>query len=90
MKRKKTEIVVELNEVFVIRRRQTMSLAWCAECGDQVQMLTPEEAAANDGISSRAIYRWIEAGEIHFTETADGRVLVCLNSLTAETGTIFQ
>jgi excisionase family DNA binding protein len=81
VKRKKTEIVVELDEVFVIRRRQTIAFAWCAECGDQVQMLTPDQAATIGGLSSRLIYRWIEAGRIHFSETGEGHLLVCQSSL---------
>lgn len=81
MKRKRTEIVVELDEVFVIRSRQTMSFAWCAECGDQVQMLTPDRAATITGLSPRHIYRWIEERRIHFSETSEGHLLICQSSL---------
>ena len=81
MKKRRTEIVVELDEVFVIRRRQTMAIAWCAGCGDRVQMLTPDQAATIAGLSSRLIYRWVEAGRIHFSETGEGHLLVCQNSL---------
>ena len=72
MKRKRTEVVVELDEVFVIRSRQTMSFAWCAECGDHVQILTPDQAATSAGLTSRLIYRWIETGRVHFSETSEG------------------
>lgn len=44
-------------------------------------MLTMDESARAVGVSERAICRRIEAGSLHFTETADGRVLICLNSL---------
>lgn len=81
MKRKKTEIVVELDEVFVIRRRQIVCFAWCNECGDHVQMVTPDEAARVAGFSSRRIYRLIEAGSLHFSETAEGHLLICQRSL---------
>jgi hypothetical protein len=79
--KRRTEIIVEIDEVFAIRRRETTSVAWCAECGEQVQMFSPEEAATDAAASSRAIYRWIEADDVHFTETSGGRVLVCLNSV---------
>jgi predicted site-specific integrase-resolvase len=39
--------------------------------------LTPDEAVRISGISSRAIYRLIEEGRIHLTETPDGVALVC-------------
>ena len=83
MKRiRRREITIEFDEVFTIRRPQRSITAWCGECAGQVFMLTPEEAAVQAGVSSRAIYRWIEAAAIHFAETADGRVFVCPNSLS--------
>lgn len=44
-------------------------------------MVTAERAAALSGLSTRAIYRKIESRQIHFIETADGRLWVCGNSL---------
>jgi len=44
-------------------------------------MLRPDEAAALCATSARAVYRLIENGALHFLETGDGFVLVCLNSL---------
>lgn len=46
-----------------------------------VKMVTPEAAAVVAGVSTRTVYRWVEAGKIHFAETPAGLVLVCLNSL---------
>ena len=50
---------------------------WCGECGGEAPLLTPEEASLAMGVGTRAIYRLVEAGLIHFTETADGLLLVC-------------
>lgn len=47
-------------------------------------MLSADEAAVITGVSPRIIYRWIEAGEIHFIETSDSSILICLNSLSRE------
>lgn len=44
-------------------------------------MLSPDEAAALTGVGARTIYRWVEAGLVHFAETAEGSLLICLNSL---------
>jgi len=74
-------MVVELEEVFVIRSRQTMSFDWCDKCGDQVHMVTPDQAATITGIGSRYLYRSIEAGRIHFNETSEGHLLICQRSL---------
>jgi predicted site-specific integrase-resolvase len=52
-----------------------------------VQSVTPEEAAALAAVSTRIIYRWVEAGQLHFNETAEQSPLICLNSLLRSTDT---
>jgi predicted site-specific integrase-resolvase len=42
----------------------------------------PHEAATLARVDTRTIYRWIETAQIHFTETAEGQMLVCLGSLS--------
>jgi len=81
VKRKRTQIVFELDEVLVVSGRQTMAFAWCAECCDQVQLLTPDHAATIAGLTPRLIYQWVEAGRLHFSETSEGQLLICENSL---------
>jgi hypothetical protein len=76
-----TEITVETDEVFVIRRPQRSFQAWCSDCSAAVQMVAPEQAAAMSGVSWREIARRVEAGRVHFTEMPAGRLLVCINSL---------
>jgi predicted site-specific integrase-resolvase len=44
-------------------------------------MVTADDAATIAKVSSRTIYRRVEAGETHYTETAEGRLLVCTNSI---------
>jgi hypothetical protein len=46
-------------------------------------MLSVDEAAMVSRSSSRAIYQRVEANQLHFTETPEGRLLVCLTSLEA-------
>jgi hypothetical protein len=47
-------------------------------------MVTAEQAAIITGIRARVIYRWVESGMVHSTETPDGETLVCLDSLGVE------
>ncbi len=49
-------------------------------------MFTPEEAAALAGINTRALYRLIEVGGLHFVETPAGSLLVCLSLLPPPAG----
>jgi hypothetical protein len=81
--KRRTEITIETDRVFVVSRRRISVLTWCVACGERVTMITPDEAAITARVSSRAIYRCMEAERVHFTETADGLLLVCTNSLSS-------
>ncbi|HVG17903.1 MAG TPA: sigma-70 family RNA polymerase sigma factor [Blastocatellia bacterium] len=81
MGKNKTEIIIETDRVFVIRRPASVILIWCGACNQTSKMATPEDVAAMAGVSLRAIYRAVEAGRVHFNEMAEGPLLVCLNSL---------
>ncbi len=82
--RRRTEITIEAHRILVLRRHRRSLLTECVTCTGQSLMLTPDEAATLASVGTRTIYRCIEAEQIHFTETAGGQMLVCLNSL-AET-----
>ena len=75
------EITVERDELSVIKRPVHRALNWCAQCAERVPMVTPDEAVAVAGCSAREIYRWVEAGRVHFTETPQGLLSICLRSL---------
>lgn len=79
--KKRTEIAIETERVVVIRRRRSLVQAWCQLCGRQVVMVTVDEAARIAFVSERTIYRWVENEKLHFAETADGGLLICLNSI---------
>ena len=80
MRRKRTEITIETERVLVVSRSNKL-ITWCGGCGAHVEMLTADEAALLAGVSTRAIFRWAEAGQIHFAETPEGLLLVCPNAL---------
>jgi len=79
-RRRRIEITVE-NRLLVLRRAVHPPV-WCAVCPTPVQMLTPEEATALTEVSTRWLYRQIEAGQIHFVETPEGRLLLCPHTLS--------
>ena len=58
-------------------------VAWCLRCATSAAMLTPEQAAAQAGVSARQIFRWLEAGLLHFVEADGPWPLVCRPSLFA-------
>lgn len=79
-RRRRVEITVETTRL-VIRRSKNQAPVWCLECSAPVQSVTPAEAAALTGVNTRAIYRWVEAAQLHLIETAEQAPLICLISL---------
>jgi excisionase family DNA binding protein len=78
---RRTVMRIETHELTVIRRLGPAVQAWCAACQARVEMLTPDQAAELAQVSSRTIYRWIETGKLHFTETPKGMLYVCRKSI---------
>ena len=46
-------------------------------------MIAPEQAAQMARVGPRTIYTWVESGKLHFLETPEGSLLICLDSLGA-------
>ena len=80
MKRKRTEITIETERMFYISSPRIV-LSWCAMCGAQTEMVPVDEAAILRRVDSRTIFRWVEAELVHSSETANGLLLICLNSI---------
>ncbi len=78
---KKTTITVQKERLLVITPLAGRREGWCDRCGSEVTLMRVEEAAITADISLRGLFRRIEAGALHFSETGEGEVLVCLNSL---------
>jgi len=80
-KKKTTIVTFEMRERTTIHRDPRRMVTWCEQCGADVLMVTPNEAAMLARTNARAIFRGVEAGEIHSFETDGGALLVCSNSL---------
>ena len=79
MKRKRTEITIETDRMFYISSPRIV-FSWCAACDAQVEMVPVDEAAILRRVDSRTIFRLVEAERVHSSETANGLLLICLNS----------
>jgi hypothetical protein len=75
---KRTVTTIESHEVLIAR---TSSFGLCPHCPGNALMLSPYEAAQRSKVSQRTIYRQIETGLVHFAETEDGELFVCLATL---------
>jgi hypothetical protein len=81
--KRRTEIIVETERLILIRRRrrEKSCVLWCAPCGAESVMLPVEEAARMLGASTMSVFRLAEAGQLHWTETQEGALLICRTSL---------
>jgi hypothetical protein len=79
---RRTEKTVEIHEFYVIRSASGSLPPLCELCasGDAI-MVAPEQAAVLAQAPVRMIYRWVEAGSIHYKEGSNGSIIVCVRSL---------
>ena len=80
-KKSRTEITIETDRTLLIRARKSLTEVWCEECREPGCMAPIEEIVALSGMSARAIYRAVKEGEVHFIETGEGLLFICLKSL---------
>lgn len=81
--KRRIEIILETDHVILFRGGPPRRFGWCERCAGDVQMIPPEAASLVSRQEVRAIYRGIEAGRIHYAETSEGSLLVCLDSVRA-------
>ncbi len=78
------QITVEREVLSVLLHHPGVSFTGlCEECGREVMLLTVETAAQVARATPRAVFRWVEAAEVHFQEDSNGAVFVCSESLKA-------
>lgn len=74
-------LTVETHQLLVIKRTRNLTQDCCGQCSGQVPLIKLGEAAVVAGVSSQTIYAWVEAGCVHFIETAEEGLRICLDSL---------
>ena len=90
MTNQKREILIEFEEILVVRGANRPVLTWCEECGERVPMLGPELAARFAQVTARTLFRWVETGRLHFIEIRGGALLICRNSLGAAANRLIE
>jgi len=75
------QVTIETEERTELREIESRSaLLWCPCCRLEAELVTPERASQIAKVSTRTIYRWIEAGVVHFKER-EGHLLICVSAL---------
>lgn len=84
---RKTDILVETKRRFIICQPEQDERFFCPCCPGQ--MISAEASAVFFRLSRRDVYRMIETGKVHFSETETGLLFICPESfaeiLTNET-----
>ncbi len=82
--KKRTEILIEFDELLVVSQPGKPIHLWCNACCQNATFITPAQAAVIARVTVRTVNQWVESGGIHFVETSDGFLLVCIQSVTAK------
>jgi hypothetical protein len=81
MRKIRTEVVIETTEVYVFKRRRHFIRTWCEDCGREVSLVPPSEAALLIFQEPEAIYSLIDQNRVHFRFFGDKTPFICLTSL---------
>jgi hypothetical protein len=81
VKTRRREIAIELDRVVVVKAAKKPAPVVCQDCGLETPFIAAVEAHLLAGISLRRCIRLIEGERLHFIETADGMLFICLTSL---------
>lgn len=71
---------METDSLLVVRGRKSL-WAWCPQCGTEAEMIALNEVGVVSNLPSAEVQAWIESPDLHHTKTADGNILICMNSM---------
>jgi hypothetical protein len=76
---KTTRITIETERVSTLRCG-SFGRIWCERCGVETEIVTLEALGnfAPEGVEK--IQRWLERGELHWSQSPQGSVRICLRS----------
>jgi hypothetical protein len=79
---KQTRITIETDSLLIVRGRSP-NRAWCPLCAAEVEMISLSDTGVISNLEPASFEQWLNSGELHRSQTADGSAVVCLNSLLA-------
>jgi hypothetical protein len=80
MVQRTTRITVE-TDTFLVVRRAKASLAWCPECGAEVDAITLTPESFEEPTTATQVEQWLGTGRLHLWHTSGGAVQICVPSL---------
>jgi hypothetical protein len=80
MRTSRLEVFFEQHEIWHVKPADDLETMACPVCPKETPMISAEKLASALGQSTRAIYKRIDEGKVHFFETTDMHMFVCLAS----------
>ena len=77
---KRTQITIETSRVLILRQMRLFR-SWCPECACEVDVVGLEEASALTEMTRSVLRESVQTTNWHFSESSDGALLICLDSL---------
>ena len=78
----RAKITIETESLLVLRGRNVRR-AWCVACAAEGEVIALEEVGLISNLERSALEEWLNCGNFHLSQTADGSTRICLNSLLA-------
>jgi hypothetical protein len=79
---KQIRITIDTESLVILRGRSSRRV-WCHQCAAESEVIALEEVGIISNLDRSALEEWVNAGELHRSESPDGSTLICLNSLVA-------
>ncbi len=79
---KQTTITIETESLVMLRGKASRRI-WCERCATEGEMIALESIGVISNLGPSAIEEWLNHGELHRSEMADGSIVICLKSLLA-------
>jgi hypothetical protein len=78
----KQTTINETRSLLILQGR-TSECTWCAQCAAESGLIALHEIGVISNLDRQALEEWLNSGEIHHLQSADGSPAICLNSLLA-------
>jgi hypothetical protein len=72
--------MIETDSLLILQGHNAKA-AWCPLCAAEGQMIALKDAGVISNLERPALEEWLNSGELHRSQAADGSEVVCLNSL---------
>jgi hypothetical protein len=79
--KRRTRILIETEEILVSRKGAKSIVTWCRECQAETMKVTVLQAALLCQVDQSSMQAWIQGGQLHVSQTAEGDLLICVAAL---------